>query len=167
MKNATRLLGTVLAVTACSFALVRGSYALSVSTSPITFPAVTLDGSPKTLTTAATWQVNAQSEEGGWRLLVSATGFSATGGRTIAVDNLQVKLANTAIARVSGDTEGPVSTQTSYAPLGSTPLRIASAADGAGQGVYNLSPDFRLSIPAQTYKGSYSGTVTIEVAAGP
>jgi hypothetical protein len=68
---------------------------------------------------------------------------------------------------VSGDANGPSSNQTTYTSLSESPLKLASAASGEGDGVYDLTPDFQLSIPAETFTGSYSATVTVAVATGP
>jgi hypothetical protein len=68
---------------------------------------------------------------------------------------------------VSGDPSGPVSTRTSFAALSGSPLKIASAASGEGDGVYDLSPDFQLTVPAETCTGSYTATVTVDVTVGP
>ena len=73
------------------------------------------------------------------------------------------------IAYVSGidNINIPVSTQTSFASLSGSPLKIASAASGEGEGVYDLTPDFRLTVPAETYTGTYTATVTVAISAGP
>lgn len=46
-------------------------------------------------------------------------------------------------------------------------LKIASVAVGEGDGVYDLTLDFRLTVPAETYKGNDTGTATIVIGAGP
>ncbi len=60
-----------------------------------------------------------------------------------------------------------LSTQTTLATLSGSPLKIASAASGEGDGVYDLTPDFRLTVPAETYTGSYTATLTVAISAGP
>ena len=89
------------------------------------------------------------------------------GTTTIAVSNFQIRLLDSNILLVSGDTNKPVSTQTTFASLSGTPLKIASAAVGEGDGVYDLTPDFQLTVPAETYIGSYQATVTITIGVGP
>ena len=89
------------------------------------------------------------------------------GTKTIAVSNFQIRLLDASIVLVSGDTNKPVSTQTAFVSLSGTALKIASAVVGEGDGVYDLTPDFRLTVPAETYIGSYEATVTITISAGP
>ena len=237
--------------------------ALTISTNPITFPAVTLDGTDQTVTgSTSAWRADATGESGGWNVTVASTGFeggevqevsnNATGGtftltfdgqttaaiaynaaaatvepalealsnitdvtvtgsgtsgdpwvvafvdpdrqnvaemtaddtnltggtstitttveggtKTIAVSNFQIRLLDANIVLVSGDTNKPVSTQTSFTSLSGTALKIASAAVGEGDGVYDLTPDFQLTLPAETYIGSYEATVTVTTNAGP
>ena len=89
------------------------------------------------------------------------------GTKTIAVSNFQIRLQDGNIVVVSGDTNKPISTQTTFASLSGTALKIASAAVGEGDGVYDLTPDFQLTVPAETYIGRYEATVTITISAGP
>lgn len=255
-------LATAAALVAAA-ALVLSAAALTISTNPITFPAVTLDGTDQTVNgSASAWRADATGESGGWSVTVSSTGFeggevqeisnNATGGtftltfdgqttaaidynataatvqsalealsniadvsiegagtssdpwvvsfvdpgrqnvaqmtaddtnltggtstitttveggtKTIAVSNFQIRLSDGNIVLVSGDTNKPVSTQTTFASLSGTPLKIASAAVAEGDGVYDLTPDFRLTVPAETYIGSYEATVTVTVSVGP
>lgn len=143
--------------------------ALSISTATISFPGVTLDGDPHTVDgSTSAWQANATGETGGWNVTVSSTDFDNGSGKTIAVSNFQIRLLDANIVWVSGDNVNlPVSTQTTFTALSGTGLKIGSADVGDGNGVYNLTPDFRLTVPAQTYAGNYSATVTVNVAAGP
>ena len=50
---------------------------------------------------------------------------------------------------------------------GVVPRKIASAALDEGDGVYDLTPDFRLTVPAETYGGNYAATATIAINVGP
>ena len=140
--------------------------ALCITTAAITFPDVTLDGTDQTVDDSTiAWQADAVGESGGWNLTVASTDFSSAEGKTIAVSNFEIRLLDANIVRVSGDVDGPVSSQTTFVSLSGTALKIASAA--VGEGVYNLTPDFRLTVPAETYAGSYTATVTVAISAGP
>lgn len=142
--------------------------ALSITTAAITFPDVTLDGTDQTVDDSTiAWQADATGESGGWKVTVASTDFSSAEGKTIAVANFQIRLVAGNIVRVSGDINGPASSQTTFAPLSGTALKIASAAVGNGNGVYDMTPDFRLTVPAETYAGSYTVTLTVAISAGP
>ena len=98
---------------------------------------------------------------------VASTDFTNAESETIAVANFEIRLLDANIVWISGDAEGPVSTQTTFTALSGTPLKIASAAAGGGRGVYDLTPGFRLTVPAESYAGSYTATVTVDMTKGP
>ena len=149
-------------------AIVPYAAALNINTAAITFPDVTLDGSTQMVDgSTGAWRADAVGETEGWNLTVASTDFDNGAGKTIPVSNFHIQLLDANIAVVSGDTNGPVSTQTTFAALSGTALKIASAAAGEGDGVYDLTPDLRLTVPAETYTGSYTATVTINVSVGP
>ncbi len=147
--------------------LVTSAAALSINTAAITFPEVILDGTNQTVYgSTSAWQADAAGENGGWKVTVASTDFSNADNKTIAVSNFKVRLLSDNITWVSGDPNKPASTQTDFASLSGTALKIASAAD-TGNGVYNMAPDFQLNVPAETYTGDYTATVTVAISAGP
>lgn len=142
--------------------------ALSITSASISFPSVTLNGMDQSVNgSTSAWQADASGETGGWNLSVASTDFDNGAGKTIAVANFEIRLLDSNIALVSGDAAVPTSTQTSFASLSGSTLKIASAAVGEGNGIYDLTPDFRLSVPAETYTGNYSATVTVAISSGP
>ncbi|MDP2949676.1 MAG: WxL domain-containing protein [Chloroflexota bacterium] len=167
MRLALRVWLAAAATSVAAAALVTNAAALSITTAAITFPDVTLDGSTVVVTgSTSAWRADGTGENGGWNITVASTDFSNGAGKTIAVSNFQVRLLDTNIVVVSGNTK-PASTQTTFATLSGTALKIASAAVSEGNGVYDLTPDFRLTVPAETYAGNYTATVTIVISAGP
>ncbi len=151
-----------------AFLLVTHSAALSLATSAVSFPGVTLNGSDQVLSgTTGTWQVDAIGEAGGWHATISATDFNNGSGGVIAVSNLEFRLLDSNISQVSGDPTLPVSTQTSFASLSGTARKFISAASGTANGVYDFLPEFQLTVPAETYVGTYSNTITISINTGP
>lgn len=156
---AAALVGAVLAVT--------GVAALTITTAAITFPGVTLGGSDQTVDgSTSAWRADS-SQRNGYHVTVSSTDFSNAESKTIAVSNFDIRLLDANIVWISGDAEGPVSTQTTFTALSGTPLKIGSAVASIGRGVYDLTPDFRLTVPAESYAGSYTATVTVDITSGP
>jgi hypothetical protein len=148
--------------------LAAGAGALSISTAAITFPGVTLNGLDQTVTGSTTaWQADGFGENQGWNVTVSSTDFSNGGSESIAVSNFEIRLLDSNIVLVSGSDKLPASTQTAFAALSGTPLKIASAANGRGKGIYDLTPDFQLTVPGETSPGNFTATVTVSVATGP
>ena len=148
--------------------LVAHAAALTIGTAPITFPGITLTGTDQTVNgSTSAWRADATAEAGGWNVTVASTDFDNGGGKIIAVANFEVRLLDANIAVVSGDTNKPSSTQTTFASLSGAAIKIVTAAVGTGNGVYDLTPDFRLTVPAETYSGGYTATVTVAISAGP
>ena len=148
--------------------LVMEAAALGITTAAISFPNVTLDGDPHTVDgSTSAWRAAAVGENGGWNVTVASTDFDNGSGKTVDVSNFEIRLLDTNIVWVSGDIDEPTSTQTTFTALSGTALKIASAADGDGNGVYDMTPDFRLTVPAETYAGNYTATVTVSISVGP
>ena len=143
--------------------------ALGITTAAISFPNVTLDGDPHTVDgSTSAWRAAAVGEDGGWNVTVASTDFDNGSGKTVDVSNFEIRLLDTDIVWVSGDDVNmPTSAQTAFTALSGTALKIASAALGDGNGVYDMTPDFRLTVPAETYAGNYTATVTVSISAGP
>jgi len=109
----------------------------------------------------------------GWNVTVQSSAFvysGANGGTNIPAANFAITTAGAATrtAGQSVDIVGGPST-----PLvGSTgSLDIArktmSALVGFGQGTYTQNLDVSLSIPALSRAGTYTGTMTVTISAGP
>ena len=169
MKHWRRFAGGVVVAVLAVLILAGNAAALSITTAAITFPEVTLDGTDQTIDgSTSAWQADANGEIGGWNVSVSAADFDDGFGKIIAVSNLEIRLLDSNIVWVSGDSVNlPISTQTTYAALSGTALKIASAAIGEGNGVYDMTPEFRLTVPAETWVGDYTATLTVSIVAGP
>lgn len=172
MKPVSRVwLAAAIAVAAAALSVLGASAAFTISTASISFPGVTLDGSNQVVTgSTSAWQVDsAGGQKKGWNVTVASTDFDNGAGKTVAVSNFEIRLLDANIVVVSGDggAQAPVSTQTTFASLSGTALKIVSAANQEGEGVYDLTPDFRLTVPAETFTGSYTATVTVALITGP
>ena len=162
-----RLVWVVLFAGVLAFGVIDTVTALSINTNSVLFNGVTLNGNAQTTYgTPDAWQVDASDVTEGWNVVVSASDFINENSRHLSADNLSVRLLDGNIVVISGES-GPTSTQTTYAAIGSQTIKIISANAGFGQGVYNLTPDFQLNIPPQTFAGTYSANLTISVVAGP
>ena len=161
-----RLTGLIAVVVGVGLA--SGAGALSISTAAITFTGVTLSGLDQTVSgSTSAWRADGQTEAGGWNVTVSSTDFSDGGSESISVSNFDIRLLDSNIVRVSGSTNLPTSAQTSYAALSGTPLKMASAAAGDGDGVYDMTPEFQLTVPGETAAGNFTATATVSIAVGP
>lgn len=167
-SNGWRISMAVVSAVAAVASVLSPAAALSISSAAISFPSVTLNGADQTVSgSTSAWRADATGEAGGWKLTVASADFDNGAGKTIDVANFEIRLLDSNISLVSGDAAVPTSTQSSFTALSGSATKIASAAVGEGNGVYDLTPEFRLAVPAETYTGSYSATVTIAISSGP
>jgi hypothetical protein len=169
LKPGTGVLIALLAALLATGALAMKASAITISTVPITFPFTTLNGTDVTANTSgSTWQADGEGNPAPWHINVSSTDFTNAASKTIAVSNFEIRLLDANIVAVTGPPNPkPSSTQTSFTPLSGTELKIATANAAQAVNLYDLTPDFRLTVPAETYTGDYSATVTITIVAGP
>ncbi len=162
--------GTVLADTSdtgtATANLSAGS--LSITSQNISFSG-TLTGSDQTLFDgdSSDWVAEDATGSGsGWHVTIASTDFSS-GSDTIPVSSFKVRLLDSSITTVSGNTK-PSSSITSYTALSTTAATLLSAEAGNGMGIYNFVPDFSLDIAADTAAHSdYTATVTVNIISGP
>lgn len=162
--------GTVLADTSdtgtATANLSAGS--LSITAQNISFSG-TLTGSDQTLYDgdSSDWVAEDATGSGsGWHVTIASTDFSS-GSDTIPVSSFKVRLLDSSITTVSGNTK-PTSSITSYTSLSTTAATLLSAAAGDGMGIYNFVPDFSLDVAADTAAHSdYTATVTVNIISGP
>ena len=164
---ATTILGGT-ALAAASVVLTGGT--LTVTTPTVAdFAGVTLNGSAQS-TTASMGTFNVTDARGtgvGWNVTVQATQFTMT-GHTLPMDSISMPAPTVAkIANSSGNL--PSLTSGPYPIDHASAVKITSAAaDGTGMGSYTYTPGaLTLSIPANTYAGTYTSTVTVSVVTGP
>lgn len=100
----------------------------------------------------------------GWNVFISATDFYKTGipVRNISANNFSVPLAPDVVT-VDGNAP-PSSFSGSLAGAG---IKLLSAAVGEGMGEYQVTPKLVLVVPAQTYAGTYTATITETIFSGP
>lgn len=159
----------VLAALLATGALALKASAITISTVPIAFPLTTLNGSDALATTSGgTWRADGEDNPAPWHVNVSSTDFTNAASKTIVVANFEIRLLDSNIVTVTGPPNPkPVSTQTTFTQLSGTELKIVTANAAQGRDQYDLTPDFRLTIPADTYSGDYTATVTITIVTGP
>jgi hypothetical protein len=120
------------------------------------------------------YTINAESGTApGWSVSVQAGDLIYSGehgGANIPAANLSVSAA-TAPGYVSGDPIDPANGP--FAPVGGAtgpldqPRTVLVANSGYGDGSYNQNLNLSLAIPGGASPGSYSGTITFTVVAGP
>jgi hypothetical protein len=130
------------------------------------------------------WTVSDQTGTGsGWHVNIKATPFRKASGRDwldpVSYFRAQVLPANLELfdevvdpvdVNESGDPSVDANFQT-WNSLSETDARLLYAPDydtkGWGMGTYHFYPDFSLYVPAETYAGIYTSTVTVTITSGP
>ena len=138
---------------------------------------VTLNGVNQTTTYALGLTVANTPSGGngaGWKLTITSTTFTA-GAHTLSTTASTIQTAPT-VACNSGCSTNP-SNNVSYpltvpaATPAPTPVKFFNAAVNTGQntgsGSFLITPTITVAIPANTFVGSYTSTVTITIASGP
>lgn len=100
----------------------------------------------------------------GWSVNVSATDFTSTNGYNVPVNNLSI--TSIAVAIEAGEA-GPVGASTPFAMSAGSSPTVVSAEAGTGSGLYSVEIGTKLTIPANTTIGTYTSTITFNLAAAP
>jgi len=147
-----------------------GSLSMSVPSST-SFSSLTLNGTNQTTTT--TVQLTPDDETGTW------PGWNITGTSTTFSDGIGHSLSTTATATTgasssaaTGNCALPTNSVTYPVtlPAASTPptaVKLYNAASGTGKGPTNVTLTFQLSVPANSFRGTYTSTWTFAVVSGP
>lgn len=147
-----------------------GDLTMSASDAP-SFSAVTLDGANKTQTDSIDISVNdARGSGAGWALSITSTTFATAGGKTLPNTALAITGVTSACDQgtCTAPTNGVGYNLTVPADtVAPTAVEFFEAAVDTGMGDFTITPAFQLSIPANTYAGAYSSTVTITHTAAP
>jgi hypothetical protein len=146
---------------------------LSVSTSAAPSFAANLDAGDQTATYSFPLSVVASaSPPPGWNLAITSTQFS-NGSATLPASASQIAAAP-AVSCVSQYANcSPPSNSISYpvaVPAGTTPpspAKFFDAAPGSGAGLFTVTPTVEVSIPQNSFAGTYTSTLTISIASGP
>jgi WxL domain surface cell wall-binding len=163
--------GALAANVTATATVTAGTLSLSTSASPGV--SATLDGTDQTPTYTLPMTVNDATGSGtGWNVTVTSTTFSTGGG----TPKLLSTTASTATGVTSSCATGTCTNPTSSipypltVPAGSTPptaVKLFNAAANTGMGKFTVTPTVEVSIPANTYAGTYTSTLTVAVVSGP
>jgi hypothetical protein len=146
---------------------------LSESTTATPSFSVTLDGTDKTASyTLPMTLVDARGTGAGWNVTVTSTQFSTgAGGSTLSTSASSVQSVSSTC--VSGSTCTSATNSVTYpltvpaASTAPTAVKLFNAAANTGLGKFTVTPTVQVSVPANTFAGTYTSTVTLAVVTGP
>jgi hypothetical protein len=143
---------------------------LSVSTPTISdFAGITLSGTVRTTTATmgAFTVTDSRGAGAGWNVTVQASQFTS-GSHMLPLGS--ISMPQPSVVKGTPQSTGlPTILTGPWAIDSAGAIKIASAAaDGSGQGSYIFTTGLlTLSVPANTYAGTYTSTVTVSVITGP
>jgi len=160
-----------IAGTVTATATVTGAGALSLSSGATATVSDTLDGTDQTVNyTLPLSMTDARGTGTGWNLTVTSTTFN-TGTHTLATSASSIASVSSACV-VGGTCTSPTSS-ISYpltipaAASAPTAVKLFNAAANTGLGRFTITPSINVSIPGNSYAGSYTSTLTIAAVSGP
>ena len=145
---------------------------LSITPQTINFSGVTLTGIDQTSNgTTSAWTASDPTGLGaGYHVTIASSNLvhSVDTAKTVPVSGFKATLLDTAVAASGGTTSTkPTSSMTTATTLSTSAQTILSAAAATGMGSYSFTPTFTLIVPAATFAGTYTATVTLAVVSGP
>jgi hypothetical protein len=147
--------------------------ALSITSPATASVAVTLDGTDQTPTYSPILGANDQTGSGsGWNLTITSTQFT-TGAPVHTLSTSASSLTGATMSCAGPGTCTNPTNSITYpvaVPAGAGPpsaVRFYNAAVNTGMGNFTITPTIGVSIPANTYAGVYTSTVTFSIVSGP
>jgi hypothetical protein len=135
------------------------------------FPSFTLNGTDQNATTTVTLKPDDESAgHPGWNITETSTTFNDGAGHTLPTTATVTTAAST--ATTGGNCVMPTNSITYPVTLPAaasapTAVKAYNAASATGQGPTNVTLTFQLSVPANTYHGTFTSTWTFAIVSGP
>jgi hypothetical protein len=171
--SALALVLTAVAVagTVTATATVTGAGALSLSHGTTATISDTLDGSDQSVNYTLPLTMNDLRGTGtGWNLTMTSTSFT-NGTQTLATNASSIASAASACT-AGGACTNPTNSITyplTVPAAASAPaaVKVFNAALNTGMGRFTITPSINVSIPGNSYAGTYTSTLTIAAISGP
>lgn len=176
------MLGVVLALNGSAVAFADSTTAtLSVNAGTLTevntitpAPSLTLNGTDQTVTyTLAITETDATGSGNGWNLTITSTQFSTGGGTPKTLSATASTITGVTTACVTGSTCTDPTNGITYpvtVPAGATAptaVKFYNAAANSGMGKFTITPTVSIAIPANTFAGTYTSTISLAAVSGP
>ena len=169
--SALVLAAVAVAGTVTATATVTGAGSLSLSNGATASISSTIDGTDQSVNYSLPLTMNDLRGSGaGWNLTMTSTTFT-NGSQTLATTASSIASAATACT-VGGTCTNPtnsISYPLTIPAAASAPaaVKVFNAAANTGMGRFTITPSINVSIPGNSYAGSYTSTLTIAAVSGP
>ena len=166
------LAAVAVAGTVTATATVTGAGSLSLSNGATASISDTLDGSDQTVNYSLPLTMNDLRGSGaGWNLTMTSTTFNDGAGHTLATSASSLAAATSACT-AGGTCTNPTNSVTYplAVPAGAGPptaVKFFNAAATTGIGTFAVTPTGGVTVPQNSFTGSYTSTLTISIVSGP
>ena len=132
---------------------------------------VTLNGTDQAATFSVPTTVNDKRGTGvGWNLTITSTQFTKAGGKTLPATAATMTGVTSSCA--AGTCTNPANAVSYGLPvpadaLAPDPVKFFNSAADTGMGQFTVTPSIDVSVPANSYAGTYTSTVTLAATSGP
>jgi len=149
-----------------------GSLTLSTSATPSV--SATLNGTDQTPSYTLPMTVADNTGSGsGWNVTITSTTFTTGGGSPHLLSTTASDATGVSATCAGGTTCTDPTNSIGYplgVPAGATApaaVKLFDAAANSGMGSFTVTPTVTVAIPANTFAGTYTSTVTVAVVSGP
>jgi putative surface cell wall-binding protein len=169
---AVALATTAVAGNVTATATVTGAGALGLAHGATASLSSTLDGTDQTATYNVPLSItDARGTGTGWNSTITSTTFNDGAGHTLATTASSMTGVSSSCV-VGGTCTNPTNAITyplTVPAAASAPaaVKLFNSAANTGMGRFTVTPTIAVSIPGNSYAGSYASTVTFAVATGP
>lgn len=154
-----------------AYAIPCGINCLNVTNTPT--PVVTLNGTDQTVSYALTLSMNTTLNSG-WNVTITSTRFTTTTTPTHTLSATASSISEVTVVCTAGQICLSMPQNTVVYPVavpaGSpspAAVKFYNAQNLSGLGTFDLSATISVTVPANTYAGSYTSTITLAYASGP
>lgn len=135
---------------------------------------LTLNGMDQTMTfNLPITATDATGSGSGWNLTVTSTQYTTGGATPHTLPSTASTVTGVSASCVSGATCTNPTNNVNYnlavpaAATAPTAVKLFDAAANTGMGKFTVTPSVSVAVPANTYAGTYSSTITLAVVTGP
>ena len=165
--------GAALADSGTASSAITGGTLTETMAAP-TMQAATLNGTDTSLTLTMPITVDDATGSGtGWNVTITSTQFTTGGGTPHTLATTAASVSAIAAACAAGSTCTLPTNAITYpltipaAATAPTAVKLYNAAANTGMGKVTLTPTIAVSLPANSYAGTYSSTITMAIVSGP
>jgi hypothetical protein len=148
-----------------------GSLSESISSTPSL--GVRLDGTDQTPTYTMDIATSDQTGSGsGWNLTITSTTFSTDDKRPKTLPDTASQVTDVTSTCAGGTCTDPKNSVSYPLPVPAGPtapaaVELFNAEADTGMGDFTVTPTVGVTIPANSYEGTYTSTITLAVVSGP